>query len=75
MIVSLQLRNDPILDFFFNRNHPEGGCFMTHIASAFTYIECLVTVVFGSDERCLNDVQVSACHCDWSISTERKKMI
>lgn len=32
-----------------------------------------MTIVFGSDEWCLNDVQISSCHRDRSISTEREK--
>lgn len=32
-----------------------------------------MTIVFGSDEWCLNDVQISSCHRDWSISAEREK--
>lgn len=46
---------------------------ITHAASTFTYIECLMAIVFGSDEWCLNDVQISSCHRDRSISTEREK--
>lgn len=43
-------------------------------AFAFTYIECLMAFVFGSDEWGLNDVQVSSCHCHWSVSTERQNI-
>lgn len=51
-------------------NHKD--CFVFTI----TYIECLMAVVFGSDEWGLNDVQVSSCHCHWGISAvcEREKI-
>ncbi len=38
-----------------------------------TYIECLMVIVFGPDERHLNDVQVSSCHCHWGVSTARER--
>lgn len=42
--------------------------------SAITYIECLMVLVFGSDEWGLNDVQVRSRHCYWGISTGREKI-
>lgn len=32
-----------------------------------------MAIVFGSDERSLNDVQISSCHCHWGVSTVRGK--
>lgn len=50
-----------------------------HIVSARTnetgviYIEGLMVVIFGSDERSLNDVQVSSRHCHWRMTTETER--
>lgn len=32
-----------------------------------------MVVIFGSDERSLNDVQVSSRHCHWRMTTETER--